>query len=63
LVHRRAPLMWNLVFDSLLDKFEEGCVMCCGYTDAAAHLIAGNKPHFLVDQMNKAIDKAIRMGS
>jgi len=54
--------MWNLVFDSLLDKFEEGHVMCCGYADDAALLIAGDKPHFLVDQMNRAIDKALEWG-
>jgi len=57
-----SPLMWNLVFDSLLEKFEEGRVMCCGYADDAALLIAGDKPHFLVDQMNRAIDKALEWG-
>jgi ribonuclease HI len=50
-----SPLMWNMAFDSLLSKFDEGAVRICGFADDAALMISGIDPFTLVDRMNFAL--------
>jgi len=55
--------MWNLAFDSLLNRFEKGPVKCIGFADDAALLITGICPNTMVDVMQGALSKAVEWGN
>jgi ribonuclease HI len=53
-----SPLIWNLAFDDLLSRFDQGPVRICGFADDAALIIIGPDPHSLAQIMNKELKKA-----
>jgi ribonuclease HI len=58
-----SPIMWNLVFDSLLACYGEASpVKCVGYADDAGLIIEGESQHALVHHMNDAIERALIWG-
>ncbi len=57
-----SPLMWNLVFESLLAEFDEGFVKICGFADDAGLITVGSNTSVLHSRMQKAIDKALLWG-
>jgi ribonuclease HI len=57
-----SPVMWNLVFEGLLAKYQEGPVKCCGYADDAGLIITGSKPSLLVGHMQTAVNNALKWG-
>ncbi len=57
-----SPLMWNLVFDSFLDLYDEGPVRAYGYADDAGLVASGDDPRQLYVYAQKAVDKAAQWG-
>ena len=57
-----SPLIWNLAFDDLLSRFDEGPVHIKGFADDAALLVCGPDPYTLVQLMQRAINKANAWG-
>ena len=57
-----SPLMWNLVFEDLLSKYEEGFVRICGFADDAALVTTGSNLRVLHSRMQKAINTALEWG-
>ncbi len=57
-----SPIMWNLVFESLIELFEEGSVKICGFADDAGLVISGSDPEVLRASMQEAVDKALQWG-
>ncbi len=57
-----SPLMWNLVFESLLAEFDEGFVKICGFADDAGLITVGSNTSVIHSRMQKAIDKALLWG-
>ena len=51
-------MLWNLVFDDLLEKFKKGRVRIVGFADDGALLIHGKSLGILYRLAQKAIDKA-----
>ena len=58
-----SPLMWNIVFDSLLETLEKiPGIKPRGYADDGMFLISGICPNTLIDLAQPAIDCAIEWG-
>jgi ribonuclease HI/retron-type reverse transcriptase len=57
-----SPVIWNLVFEGLLDLYEEGFVNVCGFADDAGLITVGTHPHVLMSRMQKATDLALEWG-
>ena len=58
-----SPLVWNTVFDSLLDGLERiPSVRPKGYADDRMFLITGKDPDILVNLAQPAIDVAVQWG-
>jgi len=57
-----SPLMWNLTFESLLEKFQRGSVKVNGFADDAALLVTGPYPNVLRHVMQDAVTKALDWG-
>ena len=58
-----SPLVWNIVFDSLLDGLERiPGVRPKGYADDGMFLITGKDPDILVNLAQPAIDVAVQWG-
>jgi len=57
-----SPLMWNIVFDSFLELFNEGPVRVCGFADDAGLIVTGEHPGQLMVYMQKAVNKALQWG-
>ena len=58
-----SPLMWNIVFDSLLETLERiPGIKPRGYADDGMFLISGICPNTLIDLAQPAIDCAIEWG-
>ena len=53
-----SVLLWNLVFDDLLNRYAKGRVKIVGFADDGALLIHGKTLPILYRLMQKAIDKA-----
>jgi hypothetical protein len=53
-----SVLVWNLVFDELLNIFKKGRIKIKGFADDAALLIQGRSLAIMYREMNKAIAKA-----
>ncbi len=57
-----SPLVWNLTFDDLLDRFQSGPVQIKGFADNAALLVKGPIPGTLMQFGQDAIEKALAVG-
>ena len=57
-----CPIMWNIVFNSLLALFKTGPYKAIGYADDGSILICGPDPFTLVGLLQQAIDKAHQWG-
>ncbi len=57
-----SPLVWNLAFDDLLDKFNSGPVHIKGFVDDAAIILRGPDVHTLIEQGQEVISKALDFG-
>ena len=58
-----SPVMWNVVFDSLLDLFpEKGRVKIVGFADDGALVVTGPQHNALVGLMQKAINRVLKWG-
>ena len=57
-----SPVMWNLVFDDLLNRFKKGPVLANGFADDAGLLVTGGTPSQMQKKMQKAVDKALDWG-
>ena len=58
-----SPLVWNIVFDSLLDGLERiPGIRPKGYADDGMFLITGKDPDILVNLAQPAIDVAVQWG-
>ena len=59
-----SPLVWNVVFDSLLRRLEElPAIKPRGYADDGMFLVSGCCPNTLVDLAQPAINAAMDWGS
>jgi ribonuclease HI len=58
-----SPLMWNLVFDSLLDLYKDGPVQSYGYADDGSLVMVGNDLPTMQRCMQRAVDKAVEWGN
>ncbi len=54
-----SPLVWNLTFDRLLNKFDQGPAHAKGFADDAAPILKGHDPYTLISQGQKALNKAL----
>ena len=57
-----SPVIWNLVFESLLAQFREGPVQITGYADDGALMIVGKNPHLMMRHMQRAVQSALDWG-
>jgi ribonuclease HI len=57
-----SPLMWNLVFDSLLDLYNDGPTVAYGYADDAGLVTCGEDIRQLHMYMQRDVNKAIEWG-
>ena len=57
-----SPVIWNLVFDSLLASLEESQVIPTGFADDAGLTISGSKPCLMMSCMQHAVDRALEWG-
>ena len=53
-------LIWNIVFDSLLNNFNQGPISCIGYTDDGSLITHGNNLELMYTRMNKALGKVVK---
>ena len=53
-----SPIIWNLVFDGLLELFDTGPVKIVGFADDAALLITGADPNILADILTDKLKDA-----
>ena len=51
-----APIIWNVVFDTLLNLFNSGPTKIIGFADDGALLITGQDPTTMTELMQKALD-------
>ncbi len=58
-----SPLAWNLSFNSLLGRLNQGPVKAIGYADDCAVIINGIHPDSMADILQQSIDEAIRWGA
>ena len=59
-----SPIMWNLGFESLLDKFpDDGKVKIVGFADDAALITVGTRPSELRNTMQTAINTCLKWGA
>ncbi|XP_071743597.1 uncharacterized protein [Lepeophtheirus salmonis] len=54
-----SPFVWNMIMDSLLNKFKKGAIKVFGYADDILLLISGEHHHNLVNAMHRAINTVI----
>ena len=54
-----SPVIWNLLFDEFLEKFDQGPVTARGFADDACLLIKGPDPNSMIDIMKSYLIKAI----
>ena len=57
-----SPLLWNIVFDEMLDIFRTGPVRALGYADDGSLLVCGKDPHTLVSLLQAGLDKVTKWG-
>ena len=57
-----SPTMWNLVFDSFLNLYENGFVKANGFADDGALYTQGKNPNLMLHRMQMAVDRAIEWG-
>ena len=57
-----SPLVWNLAFDDLLDRFNSGPAHINGFADDAAIVLRGPDIYTLIEQGQEAISKALDFG-
>ncbi len=57
-----SPLVWNLMFDDLLDRFNFGPAHIKGFADDADIVLRGPDIHTLIEQGQEAISKALDFG-
>ena len=57
-----SPLVWNIVFDSLLESLRLPGIHPRGYADDGMFLVSGPCPETLVDLAQPAINKAVAWG-
>ncbi len=57
-----SPLVWNLAFDGLLNKFDQGPAHVKGFADDAALILKGHDPYTLISQGQEALNKALTFG-
>ena len=50
-----SPLMWNVCFDPLLQKFQDGMVRCIGFADDGALITSGKNLAVMHSRMQKAV--------
>ena len=58
-----SPLAWNLVFDSLLKAVNFGPFLGIGLADDGAIGMSGIDPGMMMQQMQKALDRALQWGA
>jgi len=57
-----SPVIWNIVFDSFLTRFEEGWVKGLGFADDGGLVTTGSNPRVLASRMQRAINSALEWG-
>ena len=57
-----SPLVWNLCFDTLLQKFQDGWIKIVGFADDGALITWGTNPKVLVQRMQEALEKVTEWG-
>ena len=57
-----SPVIWNLVFEDLLETYKTGQIRANGYADDGALVTVGNNPHTLMNRMQLAVNKALNWG-
>ena len=57
-----SPVVWNLVFESLLSSLGETTVTPTGFADDAGLTISGNTPDDMMTRMQGAVDRALQWG-
>ncbi len=57
-----SPLVWNLAFDDLLDRFNSGPAQIKGFADDAAIILRGPDIYTLIGWGQEAISKALDFG-
>ncbi len=57
-----SPLVWNLAFDDLFDRFNSGPACIKGFADAAAIILRGPDIYTLIELGQEAISKALDFG-
>ena len=58
-----SPVMWNLAFDLLLEKFRTGRVKIHGFADDAALIRTGNNPGEMMASIQNAVNMALDWGT
>ena len=58
-----SPLLWNIVFDEMLQMFQEGPVHAIGYADDGSLVVCGKDPHTIVSILQTAINKVVHWGN
>ena len=53
-----SPVIWNLIFDDFLGKFDQGPVTARGFANDACLLIKGPDPNSMIDIMKNYLIKA-----
>ncbi len=57
-----SPLVWNLIMDSFLSKFEKGPIKVLGYADDILLYIAGIDTACMSELLQEAVDKVVTWG-
>ncbi len=57
-----SPILWNLAFDSLLQKFDKGTVEIFGYADDACLITTAHDPKIARKRMQDAVNKCTAWG-
>ncbi len=58
-----SPLVWNVAFDDLPDRFKSGPAHIKGFANDAAIVLQGPNIHTLIEQGQEAISRALEFGS
>ena len=54
-----STLLWSILFDDLLRKFDKGNITCIGYADDGSLIMCGKRLDAIFKEMNLALQKCV----